>query len=177
MSEEEKLLIMECIYTECKEAFLNERDRQKTLESRANTYLSIYSVILGFGFLKAEDMLILFKKTITMNYMFGYIIFVIGLLLFYSLIRGLWMVVKAIQLHDYGSFPYPDELIDYMKNKSKLIYLRSLSVYFARQVKRNEEKNSKKAAALKESFIFIRIAFICLLIIILDIIALKINGG
>jgi len=177
MSEEDKLLTSECLYSECKDAFLNEWDRKKSLENTANIYLSVYSIILGFGLLKADEIGILFGKAFIKSSIFGNIVFTSAFLLLYCVIRGLWMTIKAIQLQEYGTFPDPNELLDSMKDKSKSVYLKSLSNYFARQVKRNEKENNKKAEALKDSFAFIMITVVCVGTIIVSIISFKIIGG
>ena len=173
----EELLTPECIYGECKDAFLHEWERKKSLENTANIYLSVYSIVLGFGLLKADEVGTLFEKAIFKHIIFGGIIFVSTFLLLYCLIRGLWKTIKAIQLQDYGTFPYPGQLIERMQNKNKLVYLKSVSKYFARQVDRNENENKKKAEALKSSFAFIKVTVICACLIIISIIVLEIIGG
>ena len=67
----EELLTPECIYGECKDAFLHEWERKKSLENTANIYLSVYSIVLGFGLLKADEVGTLFEKAI-----FKHIIFI-----------------------------------------------------------------------------------------------------
>lgn len=176
MSENEESVTFECIYTECKDAFQNEWNRKQSLENTANAYISVYAIILGFGLLKADDMFVLFIKSIEKSPILYFLIFISSFSLFYCIIRGLWETVRAIKLGDYTTVD-PGEIQSLLGNRNKLVYLKALSKYFTKAVILNEKENNNKVEALQSSCKFIKATVIFVCVIILSIAILKILGG
>jgi len=177
MSETAERELFECLYQENKDAFLSEWERKRSLENTANTYLTVYSVILGFSFLKLEEFLKVIDNKSSKFSIVYWLIFMIGISAFYCIIRGLWQTIKSVTLQGYRSFPEPNELLEKMQDKSKLAFLKTLSKDFAKSVNMNEKENNKKAQALQSSCNFLKgtIIFICL--VVFCIMFLKFLGG
>lgn len=172
-----ELAIFEYLYRECKDAFLDEWRRKQSLESKANIYLSIYSIILGLSFVKIETTVQLFEEAVYKSPLICWVIFVSYFSLFYSIIRGLWKTIRALQIDDYRTFPEPNKLRNIMEDKSALVYLKSLSKDFAKSVNINEKNNNRKAEELSSSYEFIKSIIIFLIILMISIMFLKIKGG
>lgn len=174
---DEKIAVFEYLYRESKDAFLDEWRRKQSLETKANVYLSIYAIILGLGFVKIETMVQLVKEAVDKSPKICWVIIVSYVLLFYSIIRGLWKTIRALQIGDYRTFPEPNKLRNIMKDKSTLVYLKSLSKDFAKSASINENNNNKKSKELSSSYGFIKSIIVLLCILIISIMFLKIKGG
>jgi hypothetical protein len=174
---DEKIAVFEYLYRESKDAFLDEWRRKQSLETKANVYLSIYAIILGLGFVKIETMVQLVKEAAYKSPKICWVIILSYVLLFYSIIRGLWKTIRVLQIDDYRTFPEPNNLRNIMKDKSTLVYLKSLSKDFAKSVSINENNNNKKSKGLSGSYGFIKSIIVLLCILIMSIMFLKIKGG